>query len=185
MAVPLPSKLTYSELYGDATTNPFDMETKADYGAVFHSSRVKTRPPTVDRVLEDVLADFSRPICGIGVFVEDDESKTGHLEVARGIQPYHGIPGRHTQDRKIPFGFEGDATGVNIATVAMDKTQWEMTAAVNISGTTTRTLHFLAAESDEDVIGPHKAFDANTRTIKTRGGVIPPSSSCPSSLGRT
>jgi hypothetical protein len=84
MAVPLPSKLTYSELYGDATMNPFGTETKAGYGAVFHSLRVETRPPTVDRVLEDAVVDFSRPIGGIGVFVEDDESSTGHLEVAHG-----------------------------------------------------------------------------------------------------
>jgi hypothetical protein len=93
MAVPLLSKLTYSELYGDATMNHVGTETKAGYGAVFHSWRVETRPPTVDRVLKDVVADFSRPIGGIGFFVENDESTTGHLEVAHGIQPYHGIPG--------------------------------------------------------------------------------------------
>jgi hypothetical protein len=102
-------------------------------------------------------------------FVEDNESATRHLEVAHGIQPYHGIPERHTQYRKIPFGFEGDVTGVDIATVALDKTHWEMTAAVNISRTTARTLQLLAAEPDEEVIGPH-----NVRTIKTRGGMYIP-----------
>jgi hypothetical protein len=147
--------------------NPFGTDTKAGYGAVFHSLRVETRSPTADRVLEDMVADFSRPIGGIGVFVEDEGSATGHFDVAHGIQPYHGIPEPHTQDRKIQFGFEGDVTGVDIATVALDKTQWEMTAAVNISVTTARTLHLLAAEPDEEVIGPHKASDANIRTIKT------------------
>jgi hypothetical protein len=87
MAVPIPSKLTNSELYGYATMNPFGTETKAGYGAAFHSWRLETRPPTVDRVLEDVVVDFSRPIGGIGVFVKDDESATGNLEVAHGIQP--------------------------------------------------------------------------------------------------
>jgi hypothetical protein len=123
MAVPLPVTLTYGELYEDAALNPFGSDTKAGYRAVFHSWRVETRPSTVERVLEDVVADFSRPIGGIRVFVKDDESAWGHLEVAHGIQPYHGIPGRHTQDRKIPFGFEGDVTGVDISTVALDKAQ--------------------------------------------------------------
>jgi hypothetical protein len=117
MVFPLPSKLTYRELYGDDTMNPFGSYTMAGYGAVYHSWRMETRPPTVKRVLEDVVADFSLPIGGIGVFMEDDESVMGHLEIA------HGIPGRHTQDRKIPFGFEGGVTGVDIATMALDRTQ--------------------------------------------------------------
>jgi hypothetical protein len=184
MSVPLPYKLTYSELYGDATMNHFGTETKAGYGAVFHIWRVETRPPTVDIVLEDVVADFSRPIGGIGVFVEDDESATGHLEVAHGIQPYHGIPGRHTQDHKIPFGFAGDITGVDITTVALDKAQWEMTASVNISGTTARTLQLLVTALDEEVICPHKASDANVCTIKTQGGIYIPFEFMPIVLGQ-
>jgi hypothetical protein len=51
--------------------------------------------------------------------------------------------------RKIPFGFKGNVTGVDIATVAFDKTQWEMTALVNISGTTARMLQLLAAEPSQ------------------------------------
>jgi hypothetical protein len=127
----------------------------------------------------------SRPIGGIRVFVKDDESASGHLEVAHGIQPYHGIPGRHTQDRKIPFGFEGGVTGVDISTVALDKAQWEITASVNISGTTTRTLQLFGAKPEDELPGPHKATDANVRTVKTRGGGCTyPLSSCPLCWGK-
>jgi hypothetical protein len=174
MAVPLPVTLTYGELYEDDALNPFGSETKAGYRAVFHSWRVETRPQTVERVLGDLVSEFFRLIGGIGVFFKDDESASGHLEVAHGIQPYHGIPGRHIQDRKIPFGFEGDVTGVDIPTVALDKSQWKITALVNISGTITRTLQILGAEPEDELLGPHKATDANVRTVKTRGGMYIP-----------
>jgi hypothetical protein len=107
MAFPLPTKLTYSELYSNDTMNPFGTKTKAGYAAVFNSWRVDARPPTVGKLLEDVVADFALPMGGIGIFVEDSESATGHLVVAHGLQPFHGIPGRNTQDRKLLFGFEG------------------------------------------------------------------------------
>jgi hypothetical protein len=68
--------------------------------------------------------------------------------------------------------------------VALDKTQWEITAAVNISGTTARTLQLLAAEPDEEVIGPHKASDVNVHTIMTRGGMYTPFDFMPIVLGQ-
>jgi hypothetical protein len=74
--------------------------------------------------------------------------------------------------------------GVDIATVALDKTQWEMTAYVNISVTTARTLQLLAAELDEEVVVPLKASDVNFRTIKTRGGMYTPFEFMPIVLGQ-
>jgi hypothetical protein len=71
MAFPLPTKLNYKELFGDDTNNPFGTETKAGYGAVFNNWRVEARPPTVDQLLTEVVADFTRPIGGIGQFVEE------------------------------------------------------------------------------------------------------------------
>jgi hypothetical protein len=71
MAFPLTTKLTYSELYSDDTMNPFGTETKAGYAVVFNTWRVDARPPTVGKLLEDVVADFARPMGGIGIFVED------------------------------------------------------------------------------------------------------------------
>jgi hypothetical protein len=89
----------------------------------------------------------------------------------------------HTRPQD-PLGFKDDIMGVDIATVALDRTQWEMMAAVNISGTTARTLHLLAAEPDEEVIGPHKASNMNVRTINTRGGVYTPFEFVPIVLGQ-
>jgi hypothetical protein len=171
MAFPLATKLNYSELYSDDTINPFGTETNAGYAAVFNSWRVDARPPTVGKLLEDVVADFARPMGGIGIFVEDGESATGHLVVAHGLQPFHGIPGRNTQDRKLLFGFEGDVVGVDIATVAMDTTQWEITVAVNVPRTATRVLQLLGVEPKGELIGPFRASEANVRQIKTRGGM--------------
>jgi hypothetical protein len=116
--------------------------------------------------------------------VEDDESASGHLVVAHGLQPYHGIPGRNTQDRKLLFGYEGDVTGVDIATVAMDHKQWDMTPAVNMPGTATRVLQLLGAEPEDELIGPFRASEANVRTIKTRGAAFIPYEFMPIVLGR-
>jgi hypothetical protein len=184
MAFPLPTKLTYSKLYSEDTMSPFGTETKAGYATVFNSWRVDARPPTVGKLLEDVVADFARPMGGIGIFVEDSESATGHLVVAHGLQPFHGIPGRNTQDRKLLFGFKGDVVGVDIATVAMDNTQWEITVAVNVPGTATRVLQLLGAEPEDELIVPFRASEANVRQIKTRGGMYIPFEFMPIVLGQ-
>jgi hypothetical protein len=82
MVFPLTTKLTYSKLYFDDTINPFGTETKAGYVVVFNIWRVDARPPTVGKLLKDVVADFARPMGGIGIVVEDGESATRHLVVA-------------------------------------------------------------------------------------------------------
>jgi hypothetical protein len=64
--------------------------------------------------------------------------------------------------------------GVDIATVAMENTQWEITVAVNALGTATRVLQLLGAEPEDELIGPFRASEANVRQIKTRGGMYTP-----------
>jgi hypothetical protein len=83
--------------------------------------------------------------------------------VAHGLQPFHGIPGRSAKDRKLLFELEGDVVGVDIATAAMDNTQWEITVAVNVPGTATRVLQLLGAEPEDELIGPFRASEANVR----------------------
>jgi hypothetical protein len=55
---------------------------------------------------------------------------------------------------------------------------------VNISGTTTRTLQVLGAELEDELLGPHKATDANVHTVKTRGGMHIPFEFMPLVLGK-
>jgi hypothetical protein len=64
--------------------------------------------------------------------------------------------------------------GVDIATLAMDNTQWEITVAVNVPGTATRVLQLLGAEPEDELIGPFRASEANVRQIKTRGDMYIP-----------
>jgi hypothetical protein len=158
---PSPHKIGYCEVYGDATTNHSGSETKAGHGAVFNRWFMETRPLTVEKLVEDVIADFLRSIGCIGVFVQDGKSATGHLIIAHEIQSFHGVPGSHTRDRKLPFEFEGDVTNADIATMALECTQWEIMSRVNAHITTTWVLQLLAVEPDGELIGPFRAADAS------------------------
>jgi hypothetical protein len=151
MAIPLTAKLTYSELYSDDTMNPFGMETKAGYTA--HCGKTARG-------------------CGGGFCSAHGRHR--NLRGRRRIR--HPAPGGSprtsaiTQDRKLLFGLEGGVVGVDIATVAMDNTWWEITVAVNVPGTATRVLQLLGAEPEYELMGPFRASEANVRQIKTRGG---------------
>jgi hypothetical protein len=79
------------------------------------------------------LADFSRPIGAIGVFVADDESDTGRLTLLRGLHNFPGSPG-HSRDRMVTMGFEGDVYGLGICTLSFDPTQLAITDDVIVHG---------------------------------------------------
>jgi hypothetical protein len=75
MAGTLSTPLTYSELYSDPSKNPFGTEDERKeicYSGIYQVCRATSAPMTVATLHQDILADFSRPIGGIGIFVADD-----------------------------------------------------------------------------------------------------------------
>jgi hypothetical protein len=166
-----PHNLTYCELYSDPANNPFgtsEEELEACTGAVYQVFRATGLPLAEDVLLQNILADFSRPIGGLGIFVPDGSSPIGVLRIIHGIQLFPGLPG-HSRDRLKTFAFEGDVDGVDGATGAFDRQQLAITTDVLVPGSIARTLQMLSSEPTFNALGPFNAGDANTRTTKCRG----------------
>jgi hypothetical protein len=79
--------------------------------------RATHAPLSSEALLQNVLADFSIPIGGIGISVPYGDSPTGILKLLNGLASYPGTPGR-PRDRMKVFGYKGDVSGVDISTVA-------------------------------------------------------------------
>jgi hypothetical protein len=83
MAAIPPTATTYEELYADPTKSPFVREedlVSLCYSEVNELWRATLSPLTVEALHQNILADFSRPIGSIGVFVDDKESGTGRMK---------------------------------------------------------------------------------------------------------
>jgi hypothetical protein len=83
MATLPPTSTTDEELYADPTKNPFGREkdlVSLCFSEVNEFWQATHSPLTVEALHQNILADFSRPIGAIGVFVDDDESGTGWLK---------------------------------------------------------------------------------------------------------
>jgi hypothetical protein len=171
MAVTRPHNLTYCELYSDPASNPLgtsEEDLEACTRAAYQLFRATGLPLAKDVRLQNILADFSRPIGGLGIFVPGGSSPTGVLCIIHGIQLLSGLPGR-SRDRLKTFAFEGDVDVVDVATAAFDQQQLAITAEVIVPGSITRTLQLLNAEPTFNALGPFAAGDANTCTTKCRG----------------
>jgi hypothetical protein len=97
MAALPPTVTTYGELYADPANNPFGREEEsvaAYYTEVNEFWRATHSPLTVEALHQNILADFSRPIGSVGVFVYDDELGTGRLKLLHGLQLYPAPPDR-------------------------------------------------------------------------------------------
>jgi hypothetical protein len=129
--------------------------------------RSNHNPLSVAKLHQNILADFSRPIGDIGVFVTDDESNTGRLKLLHGLHNFPGSPW-HSRDCMVTMGFEGDISGMDICTLAFDPTQLAITDDVIVPGTIDRVQQLLSQEPGRDQLGPCQANGANTRTTKTR-----------------
>jgi hypothetical protein len=82
MAAIPPTATNYKELYADPTNNPFGKEEELValcYSEVNEFWRATHSPLTVEALHQNIIADFSRTIGAVGVFVYDDESGTGRL----------------------------------------------------------------------------------------------------------
>jgi hypothetical protein len=168
--------ISYHELYADPTNNPFgtnEEELEVCTRAVFEVFRATGLAIDEGELMLNIHADFGRPIGGIAIFVPDGDSPTGVLRVLHGVHLFPGIPGR-SRDRMKTFAFEGDAEGVDAATIAFDKAQLAITAEIVVPGSIARTQQLLNAEPTIDILGPYTASMANTRTTKCRLGAYLP-----------
>jgi hypothetical protein len=89
---------------------------------------------TVATLHKNVLADFSRPIGGIGIFIADDESSMGIFKFLHQVESFPGTPS-HSHNRMVSLCYEGDVSGVSISTVASDENQLAITPDVTVPGT--------------------------------------------------
>jgi hypothetical protein len=97
MAGTRPIALPYQELYGDPTNDPFgssDEENEDCCHASYEVWRTTTEPLEVKALLQNVLADFSRPLGCIVVFVADQDSPSGRLRLLHSFQSFLGEPGQ-------------------------------------------------------------------------------------------
>jgi hypothetical protein len=80
-AAPSPS-ITHKSIYNDRTHNPFgpdDEDQELFYGAIYSVFRPTHAPLSVAVRHNNIVADFSRCVGGIGIFVQDDNLATGVL----------------------------------------------------------------------------------------------------------
>jgi hypothetical protein len=112
---PLP--LTYSELFSEPSSDPFGSEedrTVACIAAVYRNWRTTDDGPHVDDIEDNITSDFSRPIGGVGIFVENERSPTGILQAMHGFEKFPGVPGKTGRERKQLFCYVGDVAGVDL-----------------------------------------------------------------------
>jgi hypothetical protein len=100
---------------------------------MFEVFRAEGLPLDEAELLQNIQADFCRPIGGIGVFVPDETSPTGVLRVLHGIQLFPGIPGQ-SRDLLKTFAFEGDVVGVDMDTIAIEPIQLVITNDIIVPG---------------------------------------------------
>jgi hypothetical protein len=171
MAGTPPTPLTYGELYSDPAKNPFgtdDYDKEVCYSGMYQVWRATSAPLTTAILHRNVLADFSRPIGGIRIFVADDESPTGILKFLHRVDSFPGRPG-HSRDRMASLCYEGDVSGCDICTVGFDENQLALTPDVIIPGSYERTLQLLSEEPTSETLGPFLATHANITTTKISG----------------
>jgi hypothetical protein len=170
MAGVRPITLSYQEPYGDPANDPFGSSEEGNEDccrAVYDVWRTTTDPLDKKTLLQNVLADFSRPIGCIVVFVSDQDPPSGSLHLLHSFHSFTGEPGQ-SRDRMQAFCFEGDVRGVDIATVGFDAHQLTITADVVIPGSAEHILQLLSDEPSHELMGPYTATSANIRTTKAR-----------------
>jgi hypothetical protein len=129
----------------------------------------------VDDIENDIISDFSRPIGGVGMFVENERSPTGILQVTHGFEKFPGVPGKTGRERKQLFCYVGDVVGVDLQTVVFDEEQLETTSSFNVPASLDLVLQLLGEEPNATMIGPYCVRSINVRTItSTRGATYIP-----------
>ena len=147
MAIPV-VHTSYQSLHSDQGNNPCGSGADAitGYRAACHHWRVQPAPPDADEVVESAPSDFQWTVGLIGMFVMDGSSPTGVLRTVHGLPKHPGLPGRPSPERGQVFGCAEDVAGIDIDTIALDETQFEITGEANAAGSFARHAEMLAGE---------------------------------------
>jgi hypothetical protein len=115
------------------------------------------------------MVDFSHPVGGLGLFVQDGDSATGVLRLIHGMQSYPGAPGR-SRDRMWTFVFEDTWTvlmWLPLHSTSHDNLQLVIKRDTIVPGTVKRVQQLIPEEPTDTTLGPFTVDDANVRTMKT------------------
>jgi hypothetical protein len=126
MAASQPTSTSYGELYSNPASNHFgiaDEEVLRGYIIMASLWRATHDPLSVDALHQNILAEFSRPVVAIGVFVADDESRTGRLKLLHGLHSFPRAPGL-ARDWMVTMGFRGRSLGLTFALLHLTKPSW-------------------------------------------------------------
>jgi hypothetical protein len=102
-----PIALSYQELYGEPSNDPFGSSEEGNEDccrAVYDVWRMTTDPLEVKTLLQNVLTAFSRPIGCIVAFVADQDPPSGRLHLLHSFQSFPGERGQ-SRDRMQAFSF--------------------------------------------------------------------------------
>jgi hypothetical protein len=168
MAGTLPIALNYQELYGAPTSDPFgssEEENEDCCQAVYEVWRATNEPLKVDVLLQNIMADFNRPIGCIFGYFADQDSPPGCLRLMHSFKSFSSEPGQ-SRDWMQAFCSEGDIRGMDITTAGFDENQLAITADVVVPGSSERMLQLLNEEPNHEMVGPYVGTDANVRTTE-------------------
>jgi hypothetical protein len=169
--------LTFESRYGDPAGNPLGLaedDIREAYRVVYAEWRVEDRPPKVKDLEDKILMDFVSPIGAVAIMVASSESTTGKLVLLHGFARYIGAPGRSNPDCRGHFCYEGGVSGQDIVTVALDRSQLDLTAYVNVPRVLDRQHSLLGGDRAKATVGPFTEDEANVHTIRSRKAMFVP-----------
>jgi hypothetical protein len=167
--------LSYAELFGDPSGNPFEEPHGEAYQNIYETTwRTFNQAPSVLNVHRDILVDFQSPIGSVGVFVRSNDSVTGTLEILHGFRTHPGQPGRHDPDRFATFAFAEDVLGIDVLTIPFDESVLAITDTINIAATPVLYHQLLNREPTAQLMGPFEDAEPGIKQSRTRGAMFIP-----------
>ena len=166
-AIPATLPKTYSELYADANSDPWN----GNYGPVMRTFRDDNNPlSSTDMFAAAKSMGTDTPNAYIGLFAYENE-ECGRSMVLHAISTYPTVLGRTTNwDNKTYASVQdvddGDITSIEIGNGIFERTR--AATSVNVPGTLVRVDELLLAEPDNELIGPFQATDVNIVQRRTR-----------------
>jgi hypothetical protein len=169
--------LTFESRYGDPAGNPLGLtedDIREAYRVVYAEWWVDERLPKVTDLEDEILTDFGSPIGAVAVMMASPESTTGKLVLLHGFARYIGAPGRSNPDRRCHFCYEGGVSGQDIVTVAVDRSQFDLTAYANVPRMLDRHHSLFVGDRAKATVGPFTEDEANVHTIRSRKAMFVP-----------
>jgi ABC-type transporter Mla MlaB component len=166
----------YSQLYADASKNPFGMGEgrKIGMGHYINEWRSGNAPLDLMALTTSVLDQFTdHPVGGIGIFVTDNNNDL-RLQVLLGLRKYTRNPSDlHSILFNQSFVYVNDVMEGIGSIVGFDSSMLEVTADINVH---TLNHHRTLLNDDEalELIGPIADNAVQSETIKTRKAMYIP-----------